>query len=178
MAEINIKDVVGASRETVFSTFRDELVELLPHLPDVKSIEVKEREEPNESTVKVVNLWKADAAEIPRLAQAFVKPEMLEWTDYATWNAEQWTCEWEMEVGFLSEAVTCKGTTTYAEKGDDRTEVVIRGDLTVDARKIPGVPRIGAGKIGDVIEGFVVRLITPNLTQVNRGLESYLRARE
>ncbi len=176
MAEINIKDTVQADRKTVFATFRDELVELLPHLPDIKSIEVKDRNEPDDDTVKVVNLWKADAAEIPRLAQAFIKPEMLEWTDYASWHADSWTCNWNMEVGFLKEAVTCKGTTTYAEKGD-QTEVTIKGELTVDARKIPGVPRIGAGKIGDVIESFVVRLITPNLTQVNRGLESYLKAK-
>ena len=176
MAEINIKDVVKADRATVFTTFRDDLVALLPHLPDIKDIEVKEREEEG-AVVKVVNFWKADAAEIPRLAQAFVKPEMLEWTDYATWDGEKWTCSWNMEVGFLSEAVTCKGTTTYAEKGEDQTEVTIKGELTVDARKIPGVPRLGAGKIGDVIEGFVVRLITPNLTQVNRGLESYLKSK-
>lgn len=176
MAEINIKDVVKADRETVFKTFRDDLVALLPHLPDIKAIEVKDRKEEG-AVVKVVNFWKADAAEIPRLAQAFVKPEMLEWTDYATWDGEKWSCSWNMEVGFLKDAVTCKGVTTYVEKGADQTEVTIKGELSVDARKISGVPRIGAGKIGDVIEGFVVRLITPNLTQVNRGLESYLKAK-
>lgn len=173
MAAINIKDEVAHSRETVFLTFRDSLVELLPHLPDVKNIEVKKREEVSDDVVKVVNYWKADAEEVPRLAQAFIKPEMLEWTDFATWDKGKWTCDWNMEVGFLKEAVTCKGKTTYIDKGG-KTEVVISGELTVDARKIPGVPRIGAGKIGEVIEGFVVRMITPNLTQVNRGLERYL----
>lgn len=175
MAKINIKDEVAHDRETVFKTFRDELAELIPHLPDVKDIEVKDREQVDDDTLKVVNLWKAESEEVPRLARSFIKPEMLEWTDYATWHDDTWSCDWTMEVGFLNEAVTCEGTTTYKAKGENKTEVVIDGKLEVDAKQIPGVPRLGAGKIGSVIEGFVVKLITPNLTNVNRGLESYLK---
>ncbi len=177
MADINIKDSVAHGREKVFKTFRDELTELIPHLPDIKDIEVKDREEVDDNTVKVVNLWKAEAEEIPRLARSFIKPEMLKWTDYATWREDAWECDWRMEVGFLSDAVTCEGTNRYLEKGEGITEVVIEGTLEVDAAKIPGVPRLGAGKIGRVIESFVVKLITPNLTQVNRGLESYLKSK-
>ncbi len=175
MAAIDIKDEVAHSREKVFMTFRDELTELLPHLPDVKDIEVKDRNQVDEDTVEVVNLWKAEAEEIPRIARPFIKPEMLEWTDTATWRQDSWKCDWVIEVGFLSDAVTCKGTTSYLAKGEDKTEVQITGSLEVDARQIPGVPRLGAGKIGNVIEGFVVRLITPNLTNINRGLERYLK---
>lgn len=176
MAEIKIEDEVKYGREEVFTTFRDKLTELIPYLPDVKTIEVKERDEVSEDTLKVVNLWKAEPSEVPRAAQPFIKPEMLQWTDYATWHNDTWSCDWEMEVGFLSEAVTCKGTTLYTENGEGKTKVAITGELTVDARKIPGIPRLVAGKVGGVIESFVVRLITPNLTQVNRGLEEYLKA--
>lgn len=174
MAKINITDRVAYDRETVFKTFRDDLVALIPHLPDIKDIDVKERETVDDSTLKVINLWKAEAEEIPRLARSFIKPDMLEWTDYATWREDAWACDWRMEVGFLSDAVTCEGTTAYREAGSEATEVTIDGILEVDAKKIPGVPRLGAGKIGKVIEGFVVKLITPNLTQVNRGMERYL----
>ena len=175
MAKIDIKDEVAHGREKVFKTFRDDLQALIPHLPDVKDIKVKDRKDIDDTTVQVVNLWKAEAEEIPRIARPFIKPEMLEWTDTATWREDQWECEWVIKVGFLSDAVSCKGKTRYLAKGDDKTEVTITGNLDVDAREIPGVPRIGAGKIGDVIEGFVVRLITPNLTNINRGLERYLK---
>ena len=174
MAKIDIKDEVAYNREKVFETFRDQLTDLVPHLPDVESVIVKERKEVDENTMEIVNLWSAEAEEIPRLARPFIKPEMLNWTDYATWREDKWTCEWRMEVGFLSEAVTCQGKTEYIARGEDKTEVVIKGELNVDARQISGVPRLGAGKIGDVIESFVVRLITPNLTNINRGLERYL----
>lgn len=177
MAKIDITDEVAYDRQKVFSTFRDELVELIPHLPDVKKITVKEREQVDENTVKVVNLWEAQAEEVPRIARSFIKPEMLKWTDYATWRQDAWECDWQMEVGFLTDAVTCEGTTYYRQKGEGRTEIAIKGKLEVDAAQIPGVPRLGAGKIGSAVEGFVVKLITPNLTNVNRGLERYLEGK-
>ena len=174
MADINITDEVAFERERVFTTFRDELTELIPHLPDIKDITVEDRKEVDDNTVKVVNLWEAHPEEVPRVARSFIKPEMLKWTDYATWRRDAWECDWNMEVGFLTDAVTCEGTTRYLKKGDDNTEIAIDGKLEVDAREIPGVPRLGAGKIGSVVENFVVKLITPNLTKVNRGLEQYL----
>lgn len=173
MAKINIKDVVAHERALTYHTFRDHMAELVPFLPNVASITVEKREEPDASTVKIINLWKAEGEEIPKMAQAFIKPEMLQWHDHATWNNETWSCDWDMEVGFLKEAISCKGTTRYVEQGG-KTEVVIDGELKVDATKIPGVPRIMAGKVGDMVEKFVVRMITPNLTEVNRGVERYL----
>ena len=81
-----------------------------------------------------------------------------------------------MEVGFLSEAITARGTNRYVERGTvDRNRD--HGDLIVDAKHIPGVPRLLAGKGRSAVEKFVVKLITPNLTDVNRGLEKYLEPR-
>ena len=177
MAKIEITDTVAYDRKTVYETFRDQLREMIPYLPDIQEIEVENRNRTDDSTLKVINVWKADAQEIPKVAQAFIKPEMLQWTDYATWHDDSWTCDWEMEVGFLKEAVKCAGTTRYVDRGD-KTEITITGDLKVDASKIPGIPRLISGKVGDAVEKFVVKLITPNLTQVNRGIEKYLAAQK
>ena len=174
MARMNVEDRIDYPREKVFETFRDNLVDLLEYLPDIQDIEVKDREEVDEDTVKVVNLWKAREEEVPKMARKFIKPEILQWTDYATWKQDEWVCEWEMEVGFLKEAITCKGQNRYLEAGDGSTKIHIDGDLEVDASEIPGVPRLVAGKVGSVIEDFVVKMIEPNLTDVNRGLEKYL----
>lgn len=173
MAKINIKDEIAHDRATVYTTFRDNLPELLPYLPNVESITVENREQVDDKTLKLVNLWKAKGEEIPTMAQAFIKPEMLQWHDHATWKDDAWACDWVMEVGFLRDAISCSGTTRYLDK-NGKTEIVMEGELKVDASKIPGVPRLLAGKVGDAVEKFVVRLITPNLTQVNRGLEKYL----
>lgn len=177
MAKLDIKDEIAYPIETVYPAFRDDLKEVAPYLPNIDEIVVKSSERVDEDTVKVVNLWKASEGDIPTVAQAFIKPEMLKWTDHATWHDDQCACEWEMELGFLPEAVSCSGKTTYTKKGD-RTEVHITGDLVVNGAKIPGVPRIMAGKISSVVEGFVVKMITPNLKATNRAMEKHLAAQK
>lgn len=173
MAKIDIKDTIAYDRDVVYETFRDKLIELQPHLPDIEKIEQTKYERDGDD-VHIVNIWHAseDEVPIPSMAQKFIKPEMLKWTDRATWHDDSNSCDWDMEVGFMSKAISCSGTTYYREKGD-RTEVHITGSLNVDAKEL-GVPRIIAGKVGEAVESVVVRMITPNLTKVNRGAEKYL----
>lgn len=177
MAVMDIRDEIAYPIDTVYPAFRDELKHVAPYLPDIEDIIVQSTERVDEDTLKVVNLWKASDGKVPTLAQSFIKPDMLQWTDRATWHDDECYCDWEMEVGFLPEAVTCKGRTLYKKKGD-RTEIHITGDLSVDAKKIPGVPRLMAGKVGKVVEEFVVKMITPNLKATNRAMEKHLAATE
>lgn len=176
MARIDIRDTITYERGLVYETFRDDLKELAAYLPNIREIVVERHERTDESTVSVVNIWKATGEEIPTMARSFINPDMLQWTDRATWHDGSCSCDWIMEVGFLPQAVSCSGTTTYTARGD-RTEVHITGELRVDAAKIPGVPRLLSGKIGGAVEEFVIKLITPNLKEVNRGAEKYLASR-
>ncbi len=173
MASIDIRDTISYDRQLVYETFRDHLSEMQPYLPTIEDIEVESYDRLDDTTVKIVNIWSAEDKDVPKMAQKFIKPEMLKWTDRATWFDDQHLCNWDMEVGFLSEAIHCSGTTRYMQQGA-RTEVHIEGKLRVDAAKIPGVPRLVAGKVGTVVEGFVVKMITPNLKEVNRGCEKFL----
>ncbi len=174
MTNISVEDTIHYDRETVFATFRDNLTDLLDYLPDIEDIEVESRERVDDDTLEIVNLWKASEREVPSLAKKFIKPEMLQWHDHATWHEDDWTCDWRMEVGFLEEAIECHGTNRYVEVGDDEMRIEIEGTLDVDASEIPGVPGLVAGKVSDTVESFVLKVIEPNLTDVNRGLERYL----
>ena len=80
----------------------------------------------------------------------------------------------KIEPGVFTSQVQCRGRTSYKIDGD-HTILQIRGDLSIDAKSIPGIPRFLAGKAGPAIEKFVVNLIKPNLVSVASGLESYLR---
>ena len=176
MARIDIRDQINFDRTTVFDTFRDDLEALADYLPDIREIERLEHERRDENTVHVVRVWKAQAEDkIPSIASKWIKPEQLQWTDHATWHEDEYRCDWTMEVGFATEAVSCSGTTYYRDADNDgRTEVHITGELKVDAKKL-GVPRLVAGKVSDAVEALVVKLITPNLKEVNRGAEKYLQ---
>ncbi|MBI2377135.1 MAG: hypothetical protein HYV07_24250 [Deltaproteobacteria bacterium] len=167
---------IAFPRELVFSTYRDRLPNLVPHLPNVKEIEVLEREDAAKGpgTTRLLNVWHAQG-EIPKVAQTVIKPEMLNWKDYALWNQNDWTCEWRVETKIFTENVSCKGKNQFIEK-DGATILQIRGELDIDLRGIRGVPKFLAGTVAPVVEKFIVGLLTPNLLSVSDGLAKFLEA--
>jgi hypothetical protein len=172
--DINVVSILGFSRDKVFDAYRDNLPDMVQYLPNISKIEVADRGEPDEHTVTFENHWFADAP-IPKLAQAFIKPEMLKWVDYAKWNSEEHSCEWRIETFFMKEAVQCSGKNTFKVLDDNRMEMTINGDLTVNVKGVPGVPRLLAGKIQPQLEKFIIALITPNFHKINSGIEQYLQ---
>ena len=65
----------------------------------------------------------------------------------------------------------------FLEDGPGKTILQIRGKLEIDAKKIKGVPGFLAGKVGKVVEEFLVGKIQPNLVETVKGLEKYLQSR-
>jgi hypothetical protein len=170
---------ISFPRDVAFRAYRDELPLLTPHLPNVSVIEVKETETaPGGMATKTrkLNVWRAKA-DIPSVAQAIVKPEMLAWDDKALWDESDWTCEWQTVPHFFTDRIKCSGKNRFVVDGD-QCVLQIRGDLEVDVKGLPGVPRLLAGTVGAAIEKFVVALLTPNLTSVSKGLEAYLRTKK
>jgi len=165
---------VDFPRELVFRTYRDRLSELVPYLPNIKQITVESREDSGD-VIKLLNRWEANA-EVPKVARSVVKPEMMVWLDHATWTESTWTCDWRIEHATFAEQVTCGGRNRYIDEGG-RTRLEIRGELSVDAARIPGVPRMLAGTLAPVIERFIVQTIRPNLVSTADGVQAFLRAR-
>lgn len=166
-------------REVVFAAYRDDLVKLLPFLPNVRKIEVKSRKDDG-PRIDLVNVWHG-GGEIPAAARAVLSESMLSWTDYATWladaNTNTWACEWRIETHAFTEAVQCRGRNEFLEDGPSATILQIRGKLEIDAKKIKGVPGFLAGKVGKVVEEFLVGKIQPNLVETVKGLEKYLQSK-
>ncbi|MCA9598003.1 MAG: SRPBCC family protein [Myxococcales bacterium] len=157
--------------ERVFSVYRDQLVDLVEFLPNVRRIEIKEHEE-NGDIVRYVNEWHG-GGEIPSAARVVLSESMLSWMDYATWNAKDHTCEWRIQTHSFKEAVSCAGKNRFVEvEGGTRLE--IRGEILIDATKIKGVPRLLSKSVSKTVEDFLVKKITPNLLSVSQGLERYL----
>lgn len=162
------------SRSVVFAAYRDHLADLVEYLPNIRRIEVTSRKDDGAKT-ELVNEWHG-GGEIPAAARAVLSENMLSWTDYATWNADDWTCAWRIETHSFTEAVHCAGTNRFVEL-DGETRLEIRGELTIDAAKIRAVPKLLAGRVARAVEDFLVKKITPNLLSVSDGLRKYLEAR-
>lgn len=158
-------------RPLVYATYRDKLVELVPFLPDVRQIEIKSRRE-DSGCIYFTNIWHG-GGEIPALARAILSESMLSWTDYATWRDSEFTAEWRIEPHAFTEAVYCAGKNQFLADGSG-TRIESSGELTIDPKKITGVPSFLAGKVGQTVEEFLSQKIEPNLRQVSKGVQHYL----
>lgn len=170
--KFTVIDEIPFTAEQVFKAHRDQLPKLVEQMPNVDEIVVESREEDGE-LVHLVNIWHAAETEVPTVARPFIKRELLSWVDRATWNEEELTVEWDIELGFLPDAITCRGFNEF-EEFDGVTRVTMEGELIVDANKIPGIPRMLAKRVGQVVEKFVVGLVEPNLRETNKLVERYM----
>jgi hypothetical protein len=163
------------ARPVVFQAYRDKLVDMLPYLPNVRAIEVRKREEDG-SVTKLLNFWKG-GGDIPAAARAFVSEGMLSWLDYATWNEAEFTCEWKIEPQAFTEAITCVGKNRFLEDGG-KTKLEIRGEISIDPKKLKGIPGFLSGKVAKAVEELLISKIKPNLVSTADGLTKYLESRD
>lgn len=166
---------IAYPREKVFTAYRDNLVDMVPYLANVRAISVTSRTD-EAHIAKLLNRWKG-GGEIPSVVRKFLSEEMLEWDDLATWDAQKWTCQWQTIVPSFKESVDARGQNVFTEKSPTVTQLRIEGDLKVDATKIRGVPRLLAGTIGPAVESFLVATIKPNFVAVAKGVEKFLASR-
>jgi hypothetical protein len=169
--EIRTDATLSYPREIVFTTYRDRLVELLPYLPNLRGLQVTQREE-RDGEVRLVNEFKG-GGEIPAVARSFLRESMLSWTDFATWRTAEWACAWRTQVHAFPGAFACSGTNRFVEVAGG-TRIEFRGDLTCDASKVPGVPRLLARSINGTAEKIFVGTIASNLLDLGRGIGKLL----
>jgi hypothetical protein len=169
--DISIDVPLPFPRERVFTTYRDRLEELRAFLPNIRGLEIKQREERGDE-VRLVNHW-AGGGEIPSVARSFLSESMLSWTDHATWSKAAWRCSWRTEVHAFPGALQSSGENRFVETSEG-CRIEFRGQLTCDASKVPGVPKLLARTINGTIEKIFVGKIGENLLAVGQGIGKLL----
>lgn len=159
----------------VYPTMRDKLPELVPYLPDIKSITVEECEVLGEGRLRLVSRWTAENR-VPKFARAFIKPQQLGWLNYAEWNDATRSVRYRLEMLFFKDYVDVNGEDFFSSSSDGGCDVRLTGKLLVDLTKHPAVPRLLAKNMQSAVERLVRSLIKPNLAKVNRGIEQHLAA--
>lgn len=170
--KIHSESLIPHARDAVYETYRDRLPEVATFLPDVESITVMSRSDEEGRTV-LHNVWFSNT-DIPKAAQGFLKPEHLQWDDHAIWTHSAYQVAWRIETRVFSESFQCQGTNTFHAEGDGTTRVVVAGDLHIDLSNMPGVPRFIAKRLAPQVEAFIVKMIAPNLKQVNEAVGRYI----
>lgn len=171
--KLNGRSKLSFPRDVVFRAYRDRLPEVVPFLPNVRSIDVTERHEDGPRT-SLLNVWHAKG-EIPPVAQKFLKPEMLAWTDRAVWDESTLVATWTIETHALPGVVKCEGRTLFHAEADGGTTMEIDGELEIDMSKAP-IPRLLASTFRPLVERIIVAALTPNLVQVGDSVEKFLQS--
>lgn len=160
--------------ERVFVVYRDDILELLPYLGNVRNIVVRSRKDEG-PVAEMVNDW-TGGGDIPAALRAVLSDSMLSWTDYVTWNRDTLRCDWRIETRAFTDAVQSSGRNSFESDGAGGSYLRVRGSLEIDAKKLRGVPGFLAGKIARTLEGFLVEKIQANLDDTVNALGSYLKA--
>ena len=158
-------------RSLVYTTYRDRLVELVPYMPNARSVEVKSRRSENER-IYCVNFWRG-GGRIPLALRAVLGEAMLSWTEYDIWDESNFTLEWRIETHAFTKAVFCRGKNCFLEN-NGTTIIETRGELSIDSEQIEGFPRSLKGQIASRVENFLGKKIVLNLIQMSKGVHNYL----
>ena len=159
---IHVVDEIPYSAETVFLTFRDRMAEYVKWTPNITDIVIKERETVSDTIVKMRCDW-GGMGQIPAAVRKILKPEMLRWEDWQTWDSVKLTNEWVIKPFYFREFVTCHGTWYYVPKGDSRCEVRCEGVFNVEIKRFPPFPEWILKAASPVIEKTIGGYVPGNL---------------
>ena len=168
------KETINRPLDEVYKLVRDDLVKLVPYLPNVEKIEVKNKKAGKDDTLKVTNYWYAKA-EIPTLIKKFIKPEFLSWKDKAVWKNDTYEVHYELISFFANDLFEAKGVNSFVAKGDGKTEFILNCEVNIYPEKVPGVPRFLAKKVSPLINALVEKILGPNLTAMGKGINQYFK---
>lgn len=159
-------------RSTVYTTYRDKMLDLVPYLPNVRAIELQSRRE-METGTQLITVWHGGGS-IPVPARAFLSEDLLSWTDYSTWKADEFVVDWRTETHAFTEAVRSTGRNRFIEEGNG-TRIESRGELHIDTQQLKGIPSFIAGSIAQTIEDLLGQQIGTNFQQMGTGAVRYLQ---
>lgn len=164
---IAVDAVIPHPRPRVFATYRDRLTDLLEFLPNIRAITILSRVDRGDE-VDIVNDWVA-GGDIPAAARSILSESMLRWTDHVTWFERDYRVAWRTDIHAFPGAVKTAGQNRFVEVPEG-TRFEMRGDFTVDATKVPGVPRLLAKSAGAAVEKVMVAQISRNTVELARGV--------
>lgn len=173
--EIRAEVTLSFPRDLVFVTYRDRIGELTEHLPNLRSIREVDRKVRPDGTVEQTNEWTA-GGDIPAVARSFINESMLKWTDYAIWRAKSYTVDWRTDVHAFPGAIKSDGMNRYL-LAPDGMKLEIRGQLTCDPTKLPGVPKLLHSTVASAFERVLVGSVQANLIAIGKSIGKILGKR-
>jgi hypothetical protein len=172
--EFEYDEIITHPLERAFPVLRDQLPDLVPFLPSVKSVEVLKRTEEGPGKLYLLNDWRGDVSAAPAVARHFVSQSMASWKDHARWDNEKKIVRWRFEANNLDSLFDCYGENRFFAVNDQSMRINIKGNLEIYPERVPGVPRLLVRKLKPAITRWIIDLIAPNLSQMPGAVQAFL----
>jgi hypothetical protein len=157
--------VLKRPRNLLWTAMRDQLHEVVAHVPDIESIKEIERAAENDGTIRIVNEWRPRYPLPPGLRTLFGGE--LGWTDRNSWDENIHVCTWAIEPFFLSEHIDCAGTTVFEPAlAGQGTKVTLEGTLELRPGILSVIGMGSQGPLTTVLESVLTSVIPKNLRAI------------
>ena len=173
--KIQVRDEFPFPTGVVFKTFRDRMDEYVKHTPNITDIQIKFREQVSGTVLKMQCDW-GGMGQIPDLVRKILKPEMLRWEDWQTWDETSLTNEWVIRPYYFREFVTCHGVWTYEPQGENKCLVRCDGVFEVNITEFPPFPKWLVQKASPMVEKVIGGYIPSNMKQTFRAIKKFIAA--
>ena len=170
---ISVKDEFPFPAETVFLTFRDRMQEYVKCTPNITDIIIKHREVVDENTLKMQCDW-GGMGQIPAPVRAILKPEMIRWEDWQTWDHKAMTNTWIIKPFYFREFVKCEGVWKYTPRGDDKCVVSCEGIFEVKITRFPPFPEFICRQASPLIERMIGGYIPSNMKSTFKAIKKFI----
>lgn len=171
MIKISVDSQVAFARPLVYVTYRDKLMEFGPSLPNVRSLQLKSRQETDQQVQQVLE-WHG-GGDIPAPARALLSEELFIWTEYEVWDNNTFTVDWRIETHAYKDAVFCAGKNRFLDQGN-ATLVESRAEVRIDLNALHGVPSFLRSQLVTLVEDLLSKKLEPNLVQMGQRVQKYL----
>lgn len=154
---------------------------MLHHLPDIakdvadlESITEVERTNLPEGSVKIESVWKAKP-KLPAMVMKYIKPDMLVWTDSATWREKEKIIDWEIRSHHYYDELYCKGATAFEQAmGGKGCKLTFSGELEWKGKVLSMSLGMLDGTLAKAAENILSQMIPSNLRKITEALSKYI----
>ena len=154
---------------------------MLHHLPDIakdvddlESITEIKRTKQSGGVIKIECVWKAKP-KLPAMVMKYIKPDMLEWTDAATWKEKEKIIDWEIHSHHYYDELYCKGATAFERAmGGKGCKITFSGELEWKGKVLSMSLGMLDGTLAKAAESILSQMIPSNLRKITDALSKYI----
>ncbi len=171
--QLHHRDIIDAPVDVVYDLVKNNLSEICSYLGNIDSIEKISLQQIDAEHTKIVNHWQAKV-DLPLLIKKFLSKELISWKDTAIWNNPKQEVHYELTSFVAKDLFIAKGHNTFKALNEGQTELTLTCTVTINAHKVPGIPKLLAAKLLPAIEGIIEKMLQPNIANLGKGIRNYL----